>query len=279
MSMLRSVLAYMGLGPDEDYEDDYLYGSERAARSRRVGHDEDGELTIDLRDEPDVEFVARDPHSQRPRPPDWLAPSNEDDEPMEDQRATRSAVAPTSSSGAARSRARAERDPRPTRSRSSRSTPSAPRTEPIVARNATAGASGAAATEAVEAVPELDDDVEKPPALRAVPNPEPVDEGVSVVERSESTSRYVKPQLIAPQSFGDAKELADRFKDATPVIMNLQGIERDLARRLIDFASGICYALDGSMEKVASQVFLLTPASVEVSDDERERMASRAYGR
>ncbi|MEM7339145.1 MAG: cell division protein SepF [Actinomycetota bacterium] len=279
MSMLRSVLAYMGLGPDEDYEDDYLYGSERAARSRRVGHDDDGELTIDLRDDPDVGLVPRDPHSQRPRPPDWLAPSDEDDEldeVIDEQRAARPAEA-ASNSSAARTRARAEREPRPTRSRSSRSAPSAPRTEPIVARGG--AGSGAVASEAFEAVHEVDDEIEKPPALRAVPNPEPVDEGVSVVERSESTSRYVKPQLLAPQSFGDAKELADLFKDATPVIMNLQGIDRDLARRLIDFASGICYALDGSMEKVASQVFLLTPASVEVSDDERERMASRAYGR
>jgi cell division inhibitor SepF len=57
--------------------------------------------------------------------------------------------------------------------------------------------------------------------------------------------------------------------------MNLQGVERDLARRLIDFASGICYALDGSMEKIASQVFLLTPKTVEVSEEDRRRFERR----
>ena len=89
--------------------------------------------------------------------------------------------------------------------------------------------------------------------------------------------RYVKPKALSPQSFGEAKVLADEFKNAVPVIMNLQGVERDLARRLIDFASGICYAVDGGMEKIASQVFLLTPSSVEVSDEDRQRMEQRGY--
>jgi cell division inhibitor SepF len=84
-----------------------------------------------------------------------------------------------------------------------------------------------------------------------------------------------KPRPLAPRSFGDAKILADEFKRSVPVIMNLQGVERDLARRLIDFASGVCYALDGSMEKIASQVFLLTPQEVEVSEEDRRRIDER----
>ena len=59
--------------------------------------------------------------------------------------------------------------------------------------------------------------------------------------------------------------------------MNLQGADRDLSRRLIDFASGLCYGLGGQMERVGNQVYLLTPANVEVSADERRRLQERGY--
>jgi cell division inhibitor SepF len=68
-----------------------------------------------------------------------------------------------------------------------------------------------------------------------------------------------EPHTVRPRRFDQAQEVADKFKDGLPVIMNLEGCERAMARRLIDFASGICYALDGSMEKVASGVYLLKP--------------------
>ncbi len=69
----------------------------------------------------------------------------------------------------------------------------------------------------------------------------------------------MEPHTVRPRRFDQAQEVADKFKDGQPVIMNLEGTERDVARRLIDFASGICYALDGSMEKVATGVYLLKP--------------------
>ena len=69
----------------------------------------------------------------------------------------------------------------------------------------------------------------------------------------------MEPHTVRPRRFDQAQEVADKFKDGQPVIMNLEGSERDVARRLIDFASGICYALDGSMEKVATGVYLLKP--------------------
>ena len=83
-----------------------------------------------------------------------------------------------------------------------------------------------------------------------------------------------KPSTLQPESFDDAKDIADRFKASQPVVMDLNGLERELARRLIDFASGICYALGGHMERVRSGAYLLTPADVDVSDDERRRLAS-----
>jgi cell division inhibitor SepF len=68
-----------------------------------------------------------------------------------------------------------------------------------------------------------------------------------------------EPATVKPRRFDQAQEIADRFKEGLPVIMNLEGTERDVSRRLIDFASGLCYGLNGSMEKVASGVYLLKP--------------------
>ena len=85
----------------------------------------------------------------------------------------------------------------------------------------------------------------------------------------------VRVHLVIPKSFNDAQQVADRFKDDVPVILNLQGTETDLSKRLIDFASGLTYALDGGMQRIADKVFLLTPRNVEVSAEERARMIER----
>jgi cell division inhibitor SepF len=84
-----------------------------------------------------------------------------------------------------------------------------------------------------------------------------------------------KPHVVAPASFTDAQEVADEFKRNVPVIVNLQGVERDLMRRIIDFSSGLCYGLSGQMERVANHVYLLTPSDVEVSVEERRRWRER----
>ncbi len=67
------------------------------------------------------------------------------------------------------------------------------------------------------------------------------------------------PYTVKPRRFDSAQELADKFKEGLPVIMNLEAADREVSRRLIDFASGLCYGLNGSMEKVASGVYLLKP--------------------
>jgi cell division inhibitor SepF len=86
-----------------------------------------------------------------------------------------------------------------------------------------------------------------------------------------------KPFVVGPRSFNDAQDVADKFKVNVPVIVNLQGVERDLARRLVDFSSGLCYGLGGQMERVANQVYLLAPSEVEVSPEERRRLRERGY--
>lgn len=93
--------------------------------------------------------------------------------------------------------------------------------------------------------------------------------------RSVDAGPPAKVHLVIPRSFNDAQQIADRFKAQIPVILNLQGAETDLSKRLIDFSSGLTYALDGSMQRVADKVFLLTPRNVELSAEERARALER----
>jgi cell division inhibitor SepF len=83
--------------------------------------------------------------------------------------------------------------------------------------------------------------------------------------------------LVVPKAFNDAQEIANQFKDTVPVILNLQGIDADLSKRLIDFSSGLTYALDGGMQRIADKVFLLTPRNVEVSAEERARLIEKGF--
>ena len=87
----------------------------------------------------------------------------------------------------------------------------------------------------------------------------------------------VRVHLVVPKSFNDAQQIADQFKDQVPVILNLQQTDTDLSKRLIDFASGLTYALDGGMQRIADKVFLLTPRNVEVSAEERARLIEKGF--
>lgn len=78
--------------------------------------------------------------------------------------------------------------------------------------------------------------------------------------------------VVAPTQFGDARQIADRLMGNQPVIVNLQVADRELMRRMIDFCSGVAYALNGKMERVADKVFLVTPSNVKVSAEERQRL-------
>ncbi|MGI9050827.1 MAG: cell division protein SepF [Rubrobacteraceae bacterium] len=95
-----------------------------------------------------------------------------------------------------------------------------------------------------------------------------------VPDRRSSPARV---SVVEPTSFNDAQGLADRFKREQPVILNLQNVDTDLSRRMVDFCSGLTYAMDGQIQTVASRVFLLTPRNVEVSAEERKRLAERAF--
>jgi cell division inhibitor SepF len=98
---------------------------------------------------------------------------------------------------------------------------------------------------------------------------------VEVPAGPSAPSASVKVHLVIPRSFNDAQQVADKFKDGMPVILNLQSNDAELSKRLIDFASGLTYALNGGMQRVADKVFLLTPRNVEVSAEERARIIER----
>lgn len=83
----------------------------------------------------------------------------------------------------------------------------------------------------------------------------------SSVVRPIIPTASTKPQTVAPKSFQDAQEIADRLKAGVPVIVNLQSADRDLMRRIIDFSSGLTYGIGGEMERTADKVYLLTPTA------------------
>lgn len=94
---------------------------------------------------------------------------------------------------------------------------------------------------------------------------------INKVERSEEAF-HSKVHIIEPQSFNDAQTMGNKFKDDIPVIINLQRVEQELAKRIIDFASGLAFGLDGGIQRVADKVFLITPHNVEVSAEEKVRL-------
>ncbi|MFI5046079.1 MAG: cell division protein SepF [Acidimicrobiia bacterium] len=95
------------------------------------------------------------------------------------------------------------------------------------------------------------------------------------VVRTIGPTTAARVHIVEPQSFNDAQEVGDRLKANQPVILNLQGLPKELQRRLIDFSSGLAYAVGGQMAKVNDQVFLLKPSDVEVSQEEKERLQAR----
>jgi len=87
----------------------------------------------------------------------------------------------------------------------------------------------------------------------------------------------VRVHLVIPKSFNDAQQVADKFKQSIPVVLNLQSTETALAKRLIDFASGLTYAMDGGMQRIAEKVFMLTPRNVQISAEERAELIDKGF--
>jgi cell division inhibitor SepF len=187
MTLLRKTMGYLGLGPDEDFEDDDDMVDERPVR----------------RGSPPDNYEAA---NVRPIP---SRPTREGRESREGREG------------------RDERDGRPSRER-----PVKP-----------------------ERFDQTDTETVRPRAAASA----------SSSVRTVQSSATAKPYAVSPRSFDDAQEVGDRFREGQPVIVNLQEVNRDLSRRLIDFTAGLCYGLGGHMSKVAKDVYLLAPANVEAA--------------
>jgi cell division inhibitor SepF len=101
--------------------------------------------------------------------------------------------------------------------------------------------------------------------------------------RTERSSTRVQPMshttvhYTAPMTFNEVEEVGDRFRNGIPVIMNLASASESVAKRVLDFASGLIYGLDGRIERVGDRVFLLTPRGVEFSTEERRKLSERGF--
>jgi cell division inhibitor SepF len=93
----------------------------------------------------------------------------------------------------------------------------------------------------------------------------------------ENGGGEIQVHLVIPRNFNDAQQVADQFKRSVPVILNLQTTDHELSKRMIDFCSGLTYALDGGMQRIAEKMFLLTPRNVEVSAEERARLIDKGF--
>ena len=87
----------------------------------------------------------------------------------------------------------------------------------------------------------------------------------------------IQVHLVIPRNFNDAQQVADQFKRQVPVILNLQTADHELSKRMIDFCSGLTYALDGGMQRIAEKMFLLTPRNVDVSAEEKARLIDKGF--
>lgn len=95
-------------------------------------------------------------------------------------------------------------------------------------------------------------------------------------QRAHAVS-HTTVHYTAPMTFNEVEEVGDRFRNDIPVIMNLAGAGESVAKRVLDFASGLIYGLDGRIERVGDRVFLLTPRGVEFSTEERRKLSERGF--
>lgn len=98
-----------------------------------------------------------------------------------------------------------------------------------------------------------------------------------MAELFEAGSPLAKIMTLRPKDYSEARTIGERFRDGTPVIMDLVSMDNADAKRLVDFAAGLAFALRGSFDKVATKVFLLSPADVDVSAEERRRIAEAGF--
>jgi cell division inhibitor SepF len=265
MAMFRNVMVYLGLGPDDEYDENYLYDEDNVdfeGLERRTGGgprtDADGD---------DLGIGAVRP--LRPVP-DGPGPAGES-RPFSDLRAG----GPLSSGR--------EISPEPTPAAAEHPSAAGMGDSSIFAEPPTTRGSRESISFDEEPSPFIEPTTESQSRSRT---PERTSEfsqnegsSFSMDEPSMTNSRGAKPRTVVPRAFDDAKNVANEYQAGSPVVMNLREADKETGRRLLDFSSGMVYGLGGGMEKLAANVFLISPDGVEVSADDRRRLEERGYGR
>lgn len=117
--------------------------------------------------------------------------------------------------------------------------------------------------------------VYRSPYSESAQNVHRVERGPDVDRARRAGGPQVQMHIAEPRHFSEAQAIADLYKTGVPVIMNLTVTDPDLGKRLIDFASGLTYGLEGGLQKVSDRVFMLTPENVDVSDAQRRDLKDR----
>jgi cell division inhibitor SepF len=86
----------------------------------------------------------------------------------------------------------------------------------------------------------------------------------------QHAQKQMKVVVMEPFTFEDAQGIADNLKNRRPVIVNLEDVEKDMAKRIVDFISGTTYALNGSMQKVGNGIFLFVPSNIDIAGEFKE---------
>jgi cell division inhibitor SepF len=126
-------------------------------------------------------------------------------------------------------------------------------------------------------------EVEARPARTAVQRPAAARSSVASIDDhrrarpSASASALARIETVTPRAYNDARTVGEHFRDGVPVIMNLSEIGDADAKRLVDFAAGLVFAAHGSINRVTAKVFLLSPAGIDVTDEDRERIAGAGF--
>ncbi|HEV2451087.1 MAG TPA: cell division protein SepF [Streptosporangiaceae bacterium] len=94
---------------------------------------------------------------------------------------------------------------------------------------------------------------------------------------SVQTTDLARITTLHPRTYNEARTIGEHFRDGTPVIMNLTEMVDSDAKRLVDFAAGLIFGLRGDIERVTNKVFLLSPANVEVTAEDKARIAERGF--
>jgi cell division inhibitor SepF len=130
---------------------------------------------------------------------------------------------------------------------------------------------------ASRAAADEDDFDDAPPSrVRTAPR-RPAAAGAGAARSRLPSQNVAGVGVVPPRTFNDAQQIADQLKRGNPVIVNLQTTDADLSKRIIDFGSGLTYGLDGSMQRIADKVFLLTPPNVDVSAEDRAAMVESGF--